>query len=274
MGRGGGPVHRAILAQPPGSVAGRFKVTEQGEVIAARYSNSTIGQRHLERVTAAVLQSGTSEVSARNTAAATRFAGMAERLEHAARTAYLDLVGTEGFADYFAAATPLEEIGQLRLGSGPPKRAGNLVGRDLADLRAIPWVFAWSQARINLAGWYGLGSGLAAAGTMRELRTAWRYWPLFAMLIDTAEMSLAKTDRALAQRYLQLGDRPELAERILAELDRSTELVLAVVGETELLGGKRRLRDAVALRRAPVNALSHLQLRALREGLHRDRRHE
>ena len=111
----------------------------------------------------------------------------------------------------------------------------------------------------------GLGSGLAAAGTMRELRTAWRYWPLFAMLIDTAEMSLAKTDRALAQRYLQLGDRPELAERILAELDRSTELVLAVVGETELLGGKRRLRDAVALRRAPVNALSHLQLRALRE---------
>jgi phosphoenolpyruvate carboxylase len=265
MGRGGGPVHRAILAQPPGSVAGRCKITEQGEVIAARYSNSTIGQRHLERVTAAVLQADTDEVANRNTAAAARFDGMAERLERAARAEYLDLVGTDGFADFFAAATPLEEIGQLRLGSRPPKRSGALVGRDLADLRAIPWVFAWSQARINLAGWYGLGSGLASAGTMRELRTAWRYWPLFAMLIDTAEMSLAKTDRAVARRYLELGDRPDLADRILDELDRTTRLVLEVVGETELLGGKRRLHDALALRRAPVGALSHLQLRALRE---------
>jgi phosphoenolpyruvate carboxylase len=265
LGRGGGPVHRAILAQPPDSVAGRFKVTEQGEVIAARYGNATIGQRHLERVTAAVLQSGTDEVAARNTEAAARFSELAARVEEAARDAYHDLVGTDGFADFFAAVSPLEEIGHLRLGSRPPKRAGALVGRDLADLRAIPWVFAWSQSRVNLTGWFGLGSGLEAAGSVDELRAAWRDWPLFTMLVDTAEMSLAKTDRAVAERYLSLGGRPDLTERILDELDRTTELVLAVVGEQELLGGKRRLHDALELRRAPVSALSHLQLRALRE---------
>jgi phosphoenolpyruvate carboxylase len=265
LGRGGGPVHRAILAQPPGSVAGRFKVTEQGEVISARYANATIGQRHLERVTAAVLQAGTDEVAERNTEAAARFADLGERVERSAREAYLSLVGTEGFADYFAAVSPLEEIGHLRMGSRPPKRAGALVGRDLADLRAIPWVFAWAQARVNVAGWYGLGSGLAAAGPIEELRAAWCDWPLFTMLVDTAEMSLAKTDRAVAEQYLALGNRPEITERILAELDLTTELVLAVVAERELLGGKRRLREALELRRAPVGALSHLQLRALRD---------
>jgi phosphoenolpyruvate carboxylase len=265
LGRGGGPVHRAILAQPPGSVSGRFKVTEQGEVIAARYANATIGQRHLERVASAVLGAGTPEVAARNTAAADRFADLGARIERAARTTYLDLVTTEGFADFLAAVSPLEEIGALRLGSRPSKRAGNLVGRDLADLRAIPWVFAWSLARVNLAGWYGLGAGLAAAGSMDELRAAYRNWPLFAMLIDTAEMSLAKTDRAVAERFLALGRRPELATTILTELDRTTDLVLDVVREKELLGGKPRLHDALLLRAVPVSALSHLQLRALRQ---------
>jgi phosphoenolpyruvate carboxylase len=265
LGRGGGPVHRAIVAQPPGSVAGRFKVTEQGEVIAARYANPTIGQRHLERVTGAVLQAGTERNAARNTAAAQRFAELGARVEAAARKAFLDLVHTDGFADFFAAVSPLEEIGHLRIGSRPPKRAGALVGRDLADLRAIPWVFAWAQARVNLAGWFGLGTGLAAGGDIEELGAAWRDWPLFGMLVDTAEMSLAKTDRAVAERYLALGERPELTARILDELDRTTELVLAVVGDDELLAGKPRLREAVALRQAPVSALSHLQLRALRD---------
>jgi phosphoenolpyruvate carboxylase len=263
LGRGGGPVNRAILAQPSGSVAGRFKVTEQGEVIFARYGNPKIAERHLEQVTAAVLLAGTPEVGERNSAAAARFAALGHAMERASRSAYRDLVETEGFADFFARVSPLEELADLALGSRPSRRPGGDGGLTLSDLRAIPWVFAWSQTRCNLTGWYGLGSGLAAAAATEELRTAYRDWPLFAALIDNAEMSLAKTDRAVAQRYLALGDRPDITERILDELDRTTESVLSVLGSSRLLEGRRILAAAVDLRNPYVDALSHLQLRAL-----------
>jgi phosphoenolpyruvate carboxylase len=264
LGRGGGPVNRAILAQPPGSVAGRFKVTEQGEVIFARYGNPKIAERHLEQVTAAVLLAGTPEVGTRNSEAATRFASLGSVMEAASRTAYRDLVETDGFADFFAQVSPLEELADLALGSRPSRRPGGEGGLTLDDLRAIPWVFAWSQTRCNLTGWYGLGSGLAAAPSTEDLRTAYREWPLFTALIDNAEMSLAKTDRVVAQRYLALGDRPDITERILAELDLTTSQVLAVLGATRLLAGRRILAAAVELRNPYVDALSHLQLRSLR----------
>jgi phosphoenolpyruvate carboxylase len=263
LGRGGGPVNRAILAQPPGSVAGRFKVTEQGEVIFARYGNPKIAERHLEQVTAAVLLAGTPEVGARNSEAAARFAPLGELMEVASRTAYRDLVETEGFADFFARVSPLEEIADLALGSRPSRRPGGNGGLTLADLRAIPWVFAWSQTRCNLTGWYGLGSGLSAAPSTDDLRTAYREWPLFTALIDNAEMSLAKTDRVVALRYLALGDRPDITERILDELDGTTSQVLEVLGSEKLLAGRRILAAAVDLRNPYVDALSHLQLRAL-----------
>jgi phosphoenolpyruvate carboxylase len=261
LGRGGGPVNRAILAQPPGSVAGRFKVTEQGEVIHARYGNPQIAERHLEQVAAAVLLSGTDLIAERNTAAATRFADLAARMEAAGRKAYRELVETDGFADYFARVSPLEELSDLSLGSRPARRPGGS-GLTLADLRAIPWVFAWSQTRCNLTGWFGLGSGLAAA-PIEELRAAYRDWPLFTALLDNAEMSLAKTDRPVAERYLALGDRPDLTERILAELDLTTSLVLAVLDVPNLLASRRILSAAVDLRNPYVDALSNLQLRAL-----------
>jgi phosphoenolpyruvate carboxylase len=265
LGRGGGPVNRAILAQPPGSVAGRFKVTEQGEVIFARYGNPKIAERHLEQVTAAVLLAGTEAVGDRNSAAAAQFAELGGVMETASRVAYRALVETEGFADFFAHVSPLEELADLGLGSRPSRRSGGAGdGLKLTDLRAIPWVFAWSQTRCNLTGWYGLGSGLAAAPSIEELRTAYREWPLFTALIDNAEMSLAKTDRVVAQRYLALGDRPDVAERILAELDLTTSQVLAVLGSEKLLAGRRILSAAVDLRNPYVDALSHLQLRALR----------
>lgn len=263
LGRGGGPVNRAILAQPPGSVAGRFKVTEQGEVIFARYGNPKIAERHLEQVTAAVLLAGTDEVGERNAAAAAAFAELGSVMEQASRTAYRSLVETEGFADFFAQVSPLEELADLGLGSRPSRRPGGAGGLTLADLRAIPWVFAWSQTRCNLTGWYGLGSGLAAAGSIDELQAAYRDWPLFTALIDNAEMSLAKTDRTVAERYLALGDRPDITEQILAELDLTTAQVLAVLGSERLLAGRRILAAAVDLRNPYVDALSHLQLRAL-----------
>jgi phosphoenolpyruvate carboxylase len=262
LGRGGGPVNRAILAQPPKSVNHRFKVTEQGEVVFARYGNRRIAARHLEQVTSAVLVAGTPAIEQRNAEAATRFTELAETMETAARSAYRALVETDGFAEFFAQVSPLEELSELALGSRPARRPG-AGPRSLADLRAIPWVFAWSQTRCNLTGWYGLGSGLDAVGDVDTLRSAYRDWPLFTALIDNAEMSLAKTDRGVAEGYLALGERPELVERILAELDLSCGLVLAVLDQDRLLQRRRVLGAAVDLRNPYVDALSHLQLRAL-----------
>jgi phosphoenolpyruvate carboxylase len=262
LGRGGGPVNRAILAQPPGSVAHRFKVTEQGEVIFARYGNPRIAVRHLEQVTSAVLLADTEQVADRNAGAARRYASLARTMADASRAAYRELVGTDGFADFFAHVSPLEELSELALGSRPARRSGS-GGRSLADLRAIPWVFAWSQIRVNLTGWYGLGTGLAAVDDVETLRAAYRDWPLFAALVDNAEMSLAKTDRGIAEAYLCLGDRPDLSQRILDELDLTTRVVLDVLGQGRLLERRRILGAAVDLRNPYVDALSHLQLRAL-----------
>ncbi|TYB48380.1 phosphoenolpyruvate carboxylase [Actinomadura chibensis] len=264
LGRGGGPANRAILAQAPGSVAGRFKVTEQGEVIFARYGHGEIAKRHVEQVTSAVLLASTDAVQDRARAAADRFRPLADRLGEAARAAFRALIETDGFAAWFARVSPLEEIAELRIGSRPARRKA---ARGLEDLRAIPWVFAWTQTRVNLPGWYGLGSGLAAVSgdgaDLAGLRDAYETWPLFNTLLDNAEMSLAKSDRAIAERYLALGERPELTETVLAEYDRTRRLVLAVTGHERLLENRRVLSRAVELRNPYVDALSHLQLRAL-----------
>ncbi len=284
LGRGGGPAGRAVLAQAPGSVDGRFKVTEQGEVIFARYGHPAIGQRHLEQVTSAVLQASVSTLASaadragpgpggRPGAAAGPAArpGAAagpviEALENGALQAYRALVTADGFAEWFAQLSPLAEIGGMRLGSRPARR-GVAPPAGLADLRAIPWVFAWAQTRVNLPGWYGLGSGLAAAltepGGLAAVRAAYRDWPLLQVLLDNAEMSLAKTNRRIAVRYLALGGNDRLAAQVLAEYDRSRELALLVTGHDRLLAGRPVLARAVSLRDPYVDALSHLQLRAL-----------
>jgi len=266
LGRGGGPAGRAVLAQAPGSVDGRFKVTEQGEVIFARYANPVIAQRHLEQVTSAVLLASSPVAGERN-AAARRFRPVAERMETAALRAYRKLVEAPGFAEWLARISPLEEISGLRIGSRPARRGVGVIGLD--DLRAIPWVFAWAQTRLNLPGWYGLGSGLAAAaaapGGLAEVREAYQGWPLLAVLFDGAEMSLAKTDRRIAARHLALAERDDLADMVLAEYDLTRRLVLEVTGHDRLLADRLVLSRAVALRDPYVDALSHLQLRALTE---------
>ncbi len=265
LGRGGGPANRAVLAQAPGSVAGRFKVTEQGEVIFARYGHSAIARRHIEQVTNAVLLASTSTVESRTAAAAAKFRKLAEQVASASERAYRGLTEASGFPEWFALVSPLEEIGSLRLGSRPARR-GLGAPRSLDDLRAIPWVFAWAQTRVNLPGWYGLGSGLSevvSGGGLDELRSAYREWPLFASLLDNVEMSLAKTDRAIASRYLALGGRVDFVEQVLQEYDLTRTLVLKVTGHRRLLENRRVLSRAVQLRDPYVDALSHLQLRAL-----------
>ena len=261
LGRGGGPANRAILAQAPGSLDYRFKVTEQGEVIFARYGNPAIAKRHLEQVMSAVVLASTPRVQQRVSDAARNFEGVAAGVSTAARAAYRALVETEGFEEWFARVSPIDELSRMRLGSRPARRTG---ATSLDDLRAIPWVFAWSQMRLNLPGWYGLGSGLSAA-RLPDLRKAYRSWPLFNVMIDNAEMSLAKTDRQIAARYLELGKRPDLTRLVLDEYDRTLKLVLAVTGHKRLLEDRRVLSWAIELRNPYVDALSHLQLRGLRE---------
>ncbi|GAA1173189.1 phosphoenolpyruvate carboxylase [Nesterenkonia xinjiangensis] len=262
LGRGGGPANRAILAQPPHSVDLRFKVTEQGEVISARYGHPEIALRHIEQVAAATLMASAPSTEQRNAEAARRFAPLAEKMDAVSRRRFHGLVDAEGFAPWFAQVTPQDEVGLLAIGSRPAKRG--LSVESLEDLRAIPWNFAWAQARINLTGWFGLGSALEAVGDLEELREAYAEWPLFRALIDNIEMSLAKTDRRIAERYLNLGDREDLAGLVLEELDLTTKWVLAITDQSRLLEDHRVLGRAVELRNPYVDALSLLQLRALR----------
>jgi len=258
LGRGGGPANRAVRAQAPGSVAGHFKVTEQGEVIFARYGNPAIARRHLEQVTSAVLEASTAGASRADPAR--RFRELASAMDGPSRAAYRALVDAPGFEEWFLRVSPIEELSGLRIASRPARRS---VGRRLEDLRAIPWVFAWSQMRLNLPGWYGMGSGLSAA-PLTELRRAYAEWPLFNVMLDNTEMSLAKTDRRIAEHYLALGGRPDLSTMVLREYDLTMEWVLVVTGHRRLLEDRRVLSWAIELRNPYVDALSHLQLRALR----------
>lgn len=263
LGRGGGPANSAILAQPPHSVDGRFKLTEQGEVIFARYGEPAIAMRHIDQVAAATLLASSPTVEARTSGAAARFAEVAQVMDAASRERFFSLVKADGFAPWFATVTPMEEIGLLALGSRPARRG--LSVESLEDLRAIPWVFAWTQARINLAGWFGLGTALEAVGDEALLREAYRDWPLLRTMIDNVAMSLAKTDERIARRYLALGDRDDLAKLVLDELTLTKEWVIRLTGGNGLLENKPILQRAVALRSPYVDALSLLQLRALRE---------
>ncbi|MEV7609635.1 phosphoenolpyruvate carboxylase [Microbacterium sp. NPDC089320] len=262
LGRGGGPANSAILAQPPHSVDGRFKLTEQGEVIFARYGEPAIAMRHIDQVAAATLLASSPSVEKRTSDAAARFADIAAVMDASSRERFFSLVKAEGFAPWFATVTPMEEIGLLALGSRPARRG--LSVESLEDLRAIPWVFAWTQARINLAGWFGLGTALAAVGDEARLIEAYRDWPLLRTMIDNVAMSLAKTDERIARQYLALGDRDDLAQLVLDEMVLTREWVIRLTGGVGLLENKPILQRAVQLRTPYVDALSLLQLRALR----------
>lgn len=262
LGRGGGPANSAILAQPPHSVDGRFKLTEQGEVIFARYGDPAIAMRHIDQVAAAILLASAPSNEERNRAAAERYADVAGTLDAASRERFFALVKAPGFASWFARVTPMEEIGLLALGSRPARRG--LSVESLEDLRAIPWVFAWTQARINLAGWFGLGTALEAVGDEPLLQRAYQEWPLFRTLVDNVAMSLAKADDRIARHYLELGDRDDLAALVRDEMALTRSWVIRVTGGTELLGNKPVLQRAVKMRSPYVDALSLLQLRALR----------
>ena len=263
VGRGGGPANRAVLAQPAGSVNCFFKVTEQGEVIFARYGNPALAQRHVESVAAATLLNSAPSVERTNTEMTARYAEMAASLNEASHERYLDLLNTEEFTPWFSCVTPLTEVGLLPIGSRPAKRG--LGAKSLDDLRTIPWVFSWSQARINLAAWYGLGTACEKLGDLELLQRAYREWPLFNTFIDNIEMSIAKTDNRIAKMYLALGDRADLADKVFDEMMLTRSWVLRIVGDAWPLEHRRVLGQAVRVRNPFVDALSLAQVRALRE---------
>jgi phosphoenolpyruvate carboxylase len=275
IGRGGGPTNRAIMSQAPGSVAGRLKLTEQGEVIAAHYANPAIAARQLEQVTGAVLQASTPEHDERQAAAALEGGPIIAELAETARTVYRRLVHDDpGFAAFFRDITPIAELSDMRLGSRPAARGRR--DRDAAPpidaLRAIPWTFAWSQSRINLPGWYGLGSALEAyrdahgeAG-LEALAHLYRTWPFLTSLLDNAEMILAKADMGVARLYSRLATGPGDDRRwttIEAEYERTVTNLLRVTGRAQLLDDAPVLQRSVALRNPYVDSLSELQVRLL-----------
>ena len=262
VGRGGGPANRAVLSQPAGSVNCCFKLTEQGEVIFARYGDPTLARRHVESVVGATLLQSAPSIEWVNTETTEKYAGLAAELDGASRERYLELLHTDGFAEWFSECTPLAEVGLMPIGSRPSKRG--LGAKSLDDLRAIPWIFSWSQARINLAAWYGLGTACERVGDLERLREAYAEWPLFTTFIDNVEMSLSKVDERIARLYLALAERDDLAAAVLEEMELTRRWVLAIVGDEWPLQHRRVLGPVIRMRLPFVNVLSVTQALALR----------
>jgi phosphoenolpyruvate carboxylase len=296
IGRGGGPSNRSILGLAPGALDGRLKLTEQGEVIAGNYAEPAIAFRHLELLTAATLVASTTAHADAIGPAEEAGGDILDELAALSRDAYRSLVVEDpGFVDFFRLVTPIDEIATLRLGSRPASRRrkpatsarpaaddqGGAASDDgeaparpraIADLRAIPWVFAWAQARIDLPGWFGLGSALegyvARHGEtgLRELVRLYRSWSFFGSVLDNAELALARADMGVARQYASLAPGDEHARRwstIESEHHRTVASLARVTGRERLLDDAPEVRRRMGLRDPYVDSLSALQVTLL-----------
>ncbi|MBW3558267.1 MAG: phosphoenolpyruvate carboxylase [Proteobacteria bacterium] len=263
VGRGGGPAAEAVLAQPAGTVQGGHRITEQGEMIARRYGDRSTARRNLDGLAAATLLA---TLKTENDPAALEHAAAADRLAAAAFRAFRALAYDDpGFEDFFWAATPVAEIAELNVGSRPASRTQS---RRIEDLRAIPWVFAWSQARFMLPAWYGIASGAREGGVELDcLRDMHRRWDWFGSVTASMELALAQSDMGLAERYAALSPDRSAAERIFerirAEHADAVALALAIRDGECLLDDRPDLRDSVQLGRRFAEPLNHLQLELL-----------
>ncbi|MGL4767590.1 MAG: phosphoenolpyruvate carboxylase [Formosimonas sp.] len=269
VGRGGGPSYEAILAQPAGSVAGRIRLTEQGEVIGAKYGDPDLGLRNLETLLAAGLE--TSAATSNDAQDWHEFEAAMREMSALSFTAYRQLVyETEGFTEFFRAATPINEIAQLNIGSRPSARKPSL---RIEDLRAIPWVFSWSQARIMLPGWYGVGSAFSqwvgdSEARLQILRNMYQNWPFFKSVISNVDMILAKTDLAIASRYVEMVENVDLSEQIfqniVEEWQRTFNMLNQVTDESVLLADNPTLARSLRNRLPYLDPLNHLQVELLK----------
>ncbi len=270
VGRGGGPSYDAILAQPPGAVNGSLRLTEQGEVIAAKYAEPRIAHRNLETLLAATLESTLLDVEGLGDAAGPAYEVL-DDLAARAQRAYSELVHeTPGFVEYFKASTPVSEIGSLNIGSRPTSRKPTT---SISDLRAIPWVLAWSQSRVMLPGWYGTGTAVEewiaeGDGRLEVLQELYAKWPFFATVLSNMAQVLAKSDMGLAARYAELVDDVELRHRvfdkIVAEHDRTIRVHKLITGHDDLLADNPALARSVFNRFPYLEPLNHLQVELLR----------
>jgi phosphoenolpyruvate carboxylase len=269
VGRGGGPSYDAILAQPPGSVQGELRLTEQGEVIASKYANRDIGRRNLEALFAATVRA---TLDTTPHAGHEDFHAAMEELSADAMRAYRDLVyGTEGFVEYFRATTPIGEISELNIGSRPASRKKS---NRIEDLRAIPWVFSWAQCRVMLPGWYGFGAAVAAFTQRRGaagkalLARMWREWPFFGAMLSNLEMLLAKADLSVAARYKELLKDAALADAIFARIhgehDATVSALFEITGNNAFLASNPALARSIRNRFPYLDPLNHLQLELLK----------
>ncbi|GAB3470059.1 phosphoenolpyruvate carboxylase [Polaromonas eurypsychrophila] len=274
VGRGGGPSYQAILAQPPGTVRGQIRLTEQGEVIGSKYANPEIGRRNLETLVAATLEATLLQPTKPATKA---FLLAAAELSQTSMAAYRALVyDTPGFTEYFFSATPIREIAELNIGSRPASRKAS---QKIEDLRAIPWGFSWGQCRLTLPGWYGFGSAieqmLSAGGTpasrkeaLALLQKMYKQWPFFRTLLSNMDMVLAKSDLALASRYAELVNDTRLRKKIFsaieAEWHRTAEALGLITGEKQRLAGNASLQRSIRHRFPYIDPLHHLQVELVR----------
>jgi len=270
VGRGGGPSYQAILAQPPGTVNGQIRLTEQGEVIASKYANPDIGRRNLETLVAATLEATLLHPTK---SAPKAFLEAADALSQASMAAYRELVyDTPGFTDYFFAATPIREIAELNIGSRPASRKAT---RAIEDLRAIPWGFSWGQCRVALPGWFGFGSAVKAflAGKDKKERLALlqrmhKQWPFFRTLLSNMDMVLAKSDLRVAARYTELVEDKKLGKKVFAaiqaEWEATSEALQLITGEAQRLANNPALARSIEHRFPYLDPLNHLQVELIR----------
>jgi len=269
VGRGGGPSYTAVRAQPPGTVAGRLKVTEQGEMLSAKFSVAEIAHRELELTTSAALVSTLDRKTSGEPERLARFESVMAQMAELSTQTYRGLIyGDPKFAEFFHAATPVREVSRLQLGSRPAKRRASM---RIEDFRAIPWVFSWTQARCVLPAWYGLGTALRAAREehgVQLLREMERDWPFFAALISNAEMACTKVDLDIARRYADLYEDETARERIWGNIATEFAETLVEIGavrdEEQLLDREPILQRALARRKPLIDPLSFVQLELLR----------
>ena len=264
VARGGGPANRAIRAQPPGTVNGRFRLTEQGETIVSRYSDPELAHRHLEQIASAVILASVMSQKGEETHAEWRSA--MDEMSRVACETYRTLVyDTPGFVDYWRAATPLDEINQLSIGSRPASRASPAL--QITHIRAIPWVFSWMQSRFNLPSWYGLGTALSQQ-PRAVLHEMYDRWPFFRALLDNTEMSLLKADIGIAALYSALVPDRDLAKRIFRMIETeyalTREIVLGVTQHSELMEEDPVIQHSVQLRNPYVDPLNYIQVEMLK----------